>query len=75
MIFWFHEPKTFSLVLIRTFRLQKAALGFFFLTFIFFSLQQNRGNLYGISNFISFAMWSDFSSELHVPTTVILVLR
>ena len=46
----------------------------FFLTFIFFFLQRNRGNLYGISKFKSFATWSSFSLELHVPTNVILVL-
>ena len=47
----------------------------FFLTFIFFFLQRNRGNLYGISKFKSFATWSYFSLELHVPTTVLLVLQ
>ena len=47
----------------------------FFLTFIYFFLQRNRGNLYGISKFKSFATWSSFSLELHVPTNVILVLR
>ena len=51
------------------------ALFVFFLTFIFFFLQRNRGNLYEISKFISFATWSPFSLELHVPTTVMLVLR
>ena len=47
----------------------------FFVTFIFIFLQRNRGNLYGISKFKSFATWSYFSLELHVPTNVILVLR
>ena len=46
----------------------------FFLNFIFFFLQRNRGSLYGISKFKSFATWSSFSLELHVPTNVILVL-
>ena len=46
-----------------------------FLTFIFFFLQRNRGNLYGISKFKSFATWSSFALELHVSTNVILVLR
>ena len=47
----------------------------FFLTLIFIFLQRNRGNLYGISKFKSFATWSYFSPKLHVPTNVILVLR
>ena len=47
----------------------------FLLTFIFFFPQRNRGNLYGISKFKSFATWSSSSLELHVPTNVILVLR
>ena len=46
----------------------------FFLTFIFFFRQRNRGSLYGISKFKSFATWPSFSLELHIPTTVILVL-
>ena len=47
----------------------------FFVTFIFFFLQRNRGIIYGISKFKSFAIWSYFFLELHVPTNVIFVLR
>ena len=74
MIFWFHGPirvPKFSNYIVYT--LESRNMFFFPLIFIF--LLRNRENLYGISKFISFATWSYFSSELHVPTTVILVLR
>ena len=48
---------------------------FFFFPLIFIFLLRNQENLYGISKFISFATWSYFSSELHIPMNVILVLR
>ena len=44
---------------------------FFLFSLIFISLLRNWENLYGISKFISFATWSYFSLELHVPTNVI----
>ena len=66
MIFWLHGPITFSLVLNYTIHTLGSCSRFFFLTFIFIFLQRNRGNLYGISKFKSFATWSSFSPELHV---------
>ena len=73
MIFWFLEPITVSLVLNYTVYTLGSAAGFF-LTFILIFLQRDRGNLYGISKFKSFATWSSFSPELHVSSNVILVL-